>query len=667
MKQFLLLIMFLSYMVVVHAQETINPVKVIEDLLESMAENKNNLKNNAQVFDDLVELYERPVELNLANKDDLEKLVFLSDIQIVNLMEYVKNAGPIYSKYQLQGVDGFARSDIERLMMFTFVGEAKADSYKPKYINGQVIFRDQFNVENAKGYLADEGALGYEGNKHHLYSRLQLSYGSKYSGGLVMDKDPGEKMWPPDFISGYAMYNGKGIVKTIIVGDYHANFGQGLAMWTGTSMGKSSEPLSIRKRGAGIRKYSSANEFAFLRGVATEVSVGKFDVSGFISHKQRDAGLSELKLVSSMPETGYHRTANELQNRNTLRQSIYGVNVNYRRSHLTLSAGGYCQKFNADSIEVGDLYKYLSHERIQSKQGWLSYNYGLHKVLMFGELAYADNGGFAMLNGLQFKPVNNVSLALLYRYFSNNYYSTWQNALTENSLAAGESGFYLGMDIYPVSKVRISGYADFFKTNWLKYSIDKPSYGYDLSLQADYTFNRQLKIYLRYREKDKLKNQTLEELSGFNVVQTNIKKLRLHADMQTNENWMLQMRIEKSFYKEENKTDSQGVLSYAGIKYSSSNTKWACWVRYLIFDTDNYNTRLYAYENDLLYNFYTPSFQGEGSRVYAMLRYKPLPKVKLWLKAGQTRYNDREEMGSGLETIYSSTKTNIRLQMQIKF
>ncbi len=672
MKNIRLILFFLLVFMSLHAQVADNPEKVINDLMESLSENEVDLNMQSQIFDELLQLYERPINLNRAKIEDLGKLIFLTDIQIRAIVDYVQIMGPLDSKYQLQAVGGLSPTDIDRLMMFVKIEPIEAESVYKNRLDGQVLLRDQFNLEKAKGYQSDTSATRYMGNRHHLYSKFQLQYGRNFYGGLVLDKDPGEILLPIDFTSGYLMYQSDKLIKTVIVGDYHANFGQGLALWTGTSMGKTSEPLSIRKRGEGFKKYSSANENAFFRGIATTLSFGNAELSLFASVKNSDADLeynadSTLLVVNSMPTTGYHRTQSERDKKNTLGQSSYGANLNYRFKNLSVSVGGYVQKYNADSIAMKALYQYTAYEKSENANFWLAYNYGVGKMLLFGELAMDKNGNPAVINGLQFKPANNVSLALLHRYFSSYYFSPWVNTLSENSFPAGEQGFYLGMSIFPISKVNITGYVDVFKTDWLKYSIDKPAYGYDISFRADYNFSPNFKVYVRYREKDKFKNQNRGNAPDYPIVSINTKKVRLHTDVEANQNWALQMRVEKSFYKEENRDNTDGVLAFAGIKYATSNGRLACWLRYLIFDTEDYDTRLYAYENDLLYNFYTPAFQGEGSRAYFMFSYEVMSNMKLWFKAGRTSYSDRDELSSGLETIDGNARTDMRMQLQFKF
>lgn len=59
------------------------------------------------------------------------------------------------------------------------------------------------------------------------------------------------------------------------------------------------------------------------------------------------------------------------------------------------------------------------------------------------------------------------------------------------------------------------------------------------------------------------------------------------------------------------------------------------------FHTDDYDSRLYAYERTTLYNFSFPSFFGEGIRGALFLRADISKNLVLIGKAGTTKYFDR--------------------------
>ena len=73
------------------------------------------------------------------------------------------------------------------------------------------------------------------------------------------------------------------------------------------------------------------------------------------------------------------------------------------------------------------------------------------------------------------------------------------------------------------------------------------------------------------------------------------------------------------------------------------------------------------YESDVLYYFYIPSVYHRGVRNYLLLKYRLNRKVDLWMKLAQTYYSNQDEIGSALNYIDGNTKTDINLQMIIRF
>ena len=85
------------------------------------------------------------------------------------------------------------------------------------------------------------------------------------------------------------------------------------------------------------------------------------------------------------------------------------------------------------------------------------------------------------------------------------------------------------------------------------------------------------------------------------------------------------------------------------------------------FHTDNYDSRVYIAERGLLNTFYTPSFTGKGFRYSGLIRYDLKEYLMLLLKYGETNYNDRDEIGSGYDLIASHRRTDIQMQLRLRF
>jgi hypothetical protein len=85
------------------------------------------------------------------------------------------------------------------------------------------------------------------------------------------------------------------------------------------------------------------------------------------------------------------------------------------------------------------------------------------------------------------------------------------------------------------------------------------------------------------------------------------------------------------------------------------------------FETDGYDSRIYAFENDVLYGYSIPAFFDKGYHYYVNLHYKFSRSLAFWARFSQTVYSDRSEIGSGLDVINGNKKSQIRLQLICSF
>ena len=117
------------------------------------------------------------------------------------------------------------------------------------------------------------------GSPWKILTKYKFTAGG-FSGGLTVEKDPGEKFLTgnpplPDFLSAHIAYNGNGLIRRIIVGDFSARFGQGTNINTGIRRGISLTSPGYMSASDEIKPYTSTDENNFFRGVAAEFSVKK--------------------------------------------------------------------------------------------------------------------------------------------------------------------------------------------------------------------------------------------------------------------------------------------------------------------------------------------------------------------------------------------------------
>lgn len=85
-------------------------------------------------------------------------------------------------------------------------------------------------------------------------------------------------------------------------------------------------------------------------------------------------------------------------------------------------------------------------------------------------------------------------------------------------------------------------------------------------------------------------------------------------------------------------------------------------MRLQYFETGSYNSRLYAYENDVLYSYSIPVFSDKGIRYYLSYNYDLTKKISFWFRWAQTIYSGNGVIGSGSDEIEGNRKTEIKLQ-----
>lgn len=84
------------------------------------------------------------------------------------------------------------------------------------------------------------------------------------------------------------------------------------------------------------------------------------------------------------------------------------------------------------------------------------------------------------------------------------------------------------------------------------------------------------------------------------------------------------------------------------------------------FDTDDYDSRVYAYERGMLYSFSFPAYYGNGIRMAMYGCSDFSEKITIIAKIGMTKYFDRDKIGSGYQEIDGSMMSDLELQLRLR-
>lgn len=678
--QLLRLISIINSLFIIPACSAQNPSEnLMEEVLEDLSVNNdiNNSVNSLNWENELEELSNRlqePVNLNSATREQLEQFPFLSDIQIEHLLAYIYIHGQMETIYELQLVEELDRQTIQYLLPFVCI---KAINNEPafrwktmlkdagRYGKNEVLTRLDIPFYKRKGY--EHTYLGpsvYNSVKYTFRYRDQL-----YAGG-VAEKDAGEPFaalhnrYGYDYYSFYLLLQNCGRLKSLAVGNYRLSFGQGLVMSTDYLMGKTIYASSFNNRSTGIKRHSSTDEYNYFRGVATTVALTKrLSVSAFYSHRNMDGVVTDGE-ITSVYKTGLHRSRKEADKKNLLTSQLTGGNVSYQQNHIRLGITGVYYVFNRPyEPELTGYSKYNIHGNHFYNLG-IDYAYRWRRFSFQGETAIGKQG-WASLNRLQYSPVQDIQFILIHRFYSYDYWAMYAHSFGEGSTVQNEQGYYVGLETTPFSHWRFFVSFDLFSFPWKKYRINKPSRGTDGLIQATFTPRTNLSMYLKYRYKQKERDLTGSK--GTLTLPIFHHQLRYRLNYSLNDVFSSRTTLDYNHFHSQDRAATKG---YQVTQMISSQLPWTrlfADVQGSYFCTDDYDSRVYVSEKELLYTFYTPSFQGRGFRCAVRLRYE-LNKHWLFItKFGETIYLNRNEIGSGNDLIYGNKKADIQMQLRIKF
>lgn len=667
---------------------------LVETIAEQAGENDENIDYNTLV-DDLLIYSERPLNLNAATRDDLERLVILDDIAINSLLKHREENGKLLSILELQGIKGFSLNVIRTIMPFVTVSEQGAArfSLRDMWKEGrhELVVRYERTIEEKKGYseiedsvLAESPNSRYLGSPDKVWARYRFQSSNRVSWGVTMEKDAGEEFFTGtqkqgfDFYSAHLFVRNIGVLKALALGDYQAQFGQGLTFFSGLGFGKSANGVGVKRNAQGLRPYTSVDENRFLRGGAATFGIGKrVDVTGFISYKSVDASvfstendtLTEAEeAFSSIFSSGFHRTPGELAKKHAVDELIYGGNVNYRYKRLQVGVTGVSYHFSKPFTRSPDIYNANEFSGTQNSNFGLDYSYIYRNFNFYGEFSMSQNLGLATTHGVLMTLDPKVTMAAMVRHLEADYQAVYANAVTENSRMNNETGYYLGVSLNPFKGWYVTGFFDLFRFPWLRYQANSPSYGYEGIAQLSYRPDRNLEIYFRFRQKNRQINVSAEDnLEPLRFIEDEIRtSYRLHLGYRLSKAWSLRSRVEYSRYRRGEGEVEQGFMVYQDIIFKPMSFPVSFSTRLAYFDTETYNARIYAFENDVLYAYSFPAYYYKGMKAYINVRYDITRNISLWFRISNLFYSDRPTIGSGLEEIDGKHRTDVKVQLRFK-
>lgn len=637
----------------------------------------------ALLFEDLSYLSEHPIDLQRAEREELERLPFLSPEQIENLLYYIYRFGPLVDLYELKNVEALDLRTITYLLPFVCIGEAKREGIPAaatllKRSRQELIIRSDYTLQSRAGYreateeeIPRKPGSFYVGDPLYLSFRYAFRYKERIRLNFSGEKDAGEPLWNKyhkglDSYSFNLELRDMGILKSLQAGDYRLSFGQGLVMNGGFVLGKTSDATRIGQPAGGIKRHTSTRENGFFRGIAANLRISSLELDLFCSSKREDANSDSLT-ISTFKSDGYNRTPSERNKRRSASLRAGGIHLQWKGELLTVGANAVYYDFAGKRLDPDPQSYNLFYLR-----GKNSFNAGVHYALflpdisILGETALDKRGNAATINQLLFTPGSRLRIVLSWRYYAREYNAFFARAFGESTAVRDEQGVYLGGTFRLSRKWEATAYIDRFRFSWLRYGINAPSSGYDGVAQLTFRPNDGVQMRLRYKFKKKSKNQISAGGNETRVFPYRNHRLRYELQSDYPSGLSLKTTLDGNLYSDVTGPQRGFALTQAAA-YTPEKAGFHLSGGAGYFHTSAWSSRINIYERNILYAFSFPVYSGEGLRFHLVAKWKANSHFTCYLKVADTLYFDRKKIGSGAEEIDGRNKTDLSALVKYTF
>lgn len=608
------------------------------------------------IEDNDMNLRQRKFKINLLSELEIQEIPYLDQLKAKALYQHIKEYGAIEDMQELQTIDGFDLALTRQVAAYIDLTQDFKGNFKTMCsleTESRICMQNSIRLEKSKAYLLNpDDPNRYQGDRFKRQLRASFKKEKLFNMGLTYKKDAGET-YNNGYISGFAYLHFRRALEEIILGDFTCQFGQGMHMGSGLSINKSTLVGQSIKISRGFNPYRSGSESGHFRGLGMKVNLKSIRLYVLGSIIRMDTKKEKDSISSIVNPSGYYRNIKEMANHNKARfvQGMIRIekSMGAWRSGISFSKG----------IKQSRMRESMPIIKQNSSKLSLDYLYHGHGLTMFGETMMEANGKFGSSIGGIISINQFADLQFSYRHYSNAL--NLDNNASLKETGNGEKGMYLAYNQRLSKYGTLNAYLDFYR---LENYSNLPFKNKETRIEYLHEKHYGHKLSIRYSQKDKSINdegwQTIGGISkGVRV------GIRLHLEYPLGRNLRVYHRLEQSSYKTRNGKKSTGYLSYHEISLKISRSL-KIYGRFTRFETDDYDSRLYAYEHDISFTYTNKAYYGKGQSYYLMLNCKVNKILNIKLRFAAIKQTDRESLGSGLDSIDGNTAHDIRLEIEFK-
>jgi hypothetical protein len=680
-----LFIFVFSFLSVLFAQEN-NWRTFIEQLAEEAEEGAMSETMLENMYEDLLHLESNPMNLNTVTREQLEHFPLISEDEADGIATFLERNRPIFTVFELRNVPNLDFQTIELILPFFYVGDPDAETRRATIreilLNGrnELQFRFDKTLTPRAGYGEFSDSIlqrfpnrRYQGEDFYTSLRYSFRYRDKIQFGITAEKDAGEPFMRQGHPRGFDHYGIHFIVRdigklrTLALGDYRLSFGQGLILNNDFMVSKAWATDNIVRRTLPPKRHFSTAESGFFRGVAAQFALtDNLLVTAFYSNKGIDANINNSGEITSLKTDGLRRTLLDISKKDNTREQVTGANVNFRKNHFQIGISGVYHSWNRMFNPTPRDYNMYFLRDSTNANASIDYSYRHRRILFAGEVGVAKNGATATLNTLQYRLSSSTVFTVLWRHYPVSYNAMYARAFGETSRVQNEKGLFVGAIFSPFRRFSVNAYADFVQFPWLRYGVNTPSGVTEYYFSGTYAFSRQSSVEARYRYKQRERNMRYPDERSTSVLPAATQKFRLRYNKNFSNGWNFRTTADFAHYGVKHFPTEFGYMISQNVGYRG-NERVSGDFYFGYFNADSFNARLFSYERNLLNTFFMPSFHGKGYRLALSARYNFSTRLSFSVKCSQTRYFNRETIGSGTELIDGNSRTDVFSYLRWRF
>jgi len=609
----------------------------VEQLIDGSLDDESAEAGDLERISELRAFYlQNPLDLNEVTVEQFAALNLLSPAQAQAIVRRRAQAGDYLSELELQAVPGLTTDDVRALMPFVEVASgssAVVDKLKARIKDavGFAAFRSGYQTTSAN-------VDNWLGPRLPIYLRVRATAGRQFSIGVVAENDAGEQYGGSnnpllfDYVSAHAYADElPGFIKTVALGDYGVNWGQGLISYTGFGTGKSALVMNVQRNGRWLIPHASVREVGFFRGAAAVAKRGPWKAMAMASRTRPDGALDTLDPLiddvafGTFRLGGFHRTANEVAGRRANTATSFGGALSYEKRWGRLSIHYLEHNFEVPFGQKDQLYQRFDFTGDRLQNASLAWQTFLGPLTWFGEAAVDGRDATAILTGIQMGLDRRTDVAIVARRYDAAYRTLYNNVFGTSRRPENEEGVYLSIRSQLKPEWVAQGFVDVYTHPFARFRLSRPSTQYDGLFRLTYDKRRKHQVYAQLRHRVAERDLGRSESPTLRTVEPYVRtSLRVQGRLAYSKSLTFRTRVEFARTQEQGEVFT-GTVVYQDILLKPLGSRFSATGRIALIDTDDYSSRIYAFENDLLYRFRIPAYYGQGYRTYLNLRFRASP------------------------------------------